>query len=55
MFGANRRSFVNGKGAKCVLKWERDGVELVVVRGLGLLWCAAHCEWLTEWLTDLVT
>lgn len=50
---------MNGKGAKCVLKWERDGVELVVLRGLGLLWCAVLCiavksEWLTEWLTDLV-
>ena len=55
VFGANRRSFVNGKGAKCVLKWERDGVELGGVWGLGLLWCAAHCESLTEWLTDLVT
>ena len=51
---------MNGKGAKCVLKWERDGVELVVVRGLGLLWCAVLCiavksDLLTEWLTDLVT
>lgn len=26
VFGANGRSFVNGKGAKNVLKWEREGV-----------------------------
>lgn len=27
---------MNGKGAKNVSKWERDGVKLVEVRGLGL-------------------
>ena len=28
VFGADGRSLVNGKGAKNVLKWERDGVQL---------------------------
>ena len=28
VFGANGRSLVKGKGAKNVLKWERDGVKL---------------------------
>lgn len=47
VFGANGRSFVNGKGAKNGLKWERDGVQLGLLKGLGLKavhCCAMHCE-----------
>jgi hypothetical protein len=36
VFGANGRSFVNGKGAKNVLKWEREAVQLALLKGLGL-------------------
>lgn len=47
VFGANGRSFVNGKGAKNVLKWERKGVQFALLKGLGLKavqCCAMHCE-----------
>lgn len=47
VFGANGRSFVNGKGAKNVLKWERKGVQLALLKGLGLKavqCCVMHCE-----------
>ena len=47
VFGANGRSFVNGKGAKNGLKWEREGVQLALLKGLGLKavhCCAMHCE-----------
>ena len=41
VFGANGRSFVNGKGAKNGLKWEREGVQFALLKGLGLK--AVHC------------
>ena len=47
VFGANGRSFVNGKGAKNGLKWEREGVQFALLKGLGLkaVQCnALHCE-----------
>ena len=61
VFGANGRSFVNGKGAKNVLKWEREGVQFALLKGLGLkaVQCTAlHCELvkvvngnLSKWMT----
>ena len=61
VFGANGRSFVNGKGAKNVLKWEREGVQFALLKGLGLkaVHCTAlHCELvkvvkgnLSKWMT----
>lgn len=38
--------FREWKGAKNVLKWERDGVQLALLKGLGLKavqCCAMHC------------